>query len=179
MAYFYEIGCCATFTARTTNAPNKKTSRAAWIAQAEGERGKKATLLNPDEPNQTMSSRPILPLPKSTIDLIAAGEVIQRPSAIIKELIENSLDASSTSIDVYSKSLDVTVSDNGSGINKDDLKLACVRFATSKIVNYEDLRDVKTFGFRGEALASMQQLCLHCCEADWCHGYRLSANKQY
>ena len=97
---------------------------------------------------------PILPLPPQTIDRIAAGEVIQRPSAIIKELIENSLDASSTTIDVSCKGLDVTVSDNGCGIDKDSLRLACTRFATSKIVNFDDLRQIKTFGFRGEALAS-------------------------
>jgi DNA mismatch repair protein MLH1 len=97
---------------------------------------------------------PIRPLPAQTIDRIAAGEVIQRPSAIIKELIENSLDASSTSIDVSAKGLDVSVSDNGCGIEKNSLKLACTRFATSKIVDFDDLRSVKTFGFRGEALAS-------------------------
>ena len=99
----------------------------------------------------------IQPLPKLVVDKIAAGEVVQRPASIAKELIENSLDAGSTTIDVQCQAGGMrllTVADDGGGISPPDLALAATRFATSKLVRLDDLRSIRTFGFRGEALAS-------------------------
>lgn len=97
-------------------------------------------------------------LDKSTIDKIAAGEVIERPASIVKELLENSIDANSTQIVVEIKdggtSL-IRVSDNGSGIKKDEVKKAFLRHATSKIKEVKDLDNLRSLGFRGEALSSI------------------------
>ncbi|KAL7539408.1 hypothetical protein ACHAXR_009272 [Thalassiosira sp. AJA248-18] len=101
--------------------------------------------------------RKIRPLPKEVVDRIAAGEVVQRPVSVVKELIENCLDADGTQIDVQCQrgGIDsITVTDNGIGISPRDLPLACTRFATSKLVEVDDLKSIRTFGFRGEALAS-------------------------
>jgi DNA mismatch repair protein MutL len=97
-------------------------------------------------------------LPQHIANRIAAGEVIGRPEAVVKELIENSLDAGALKIEVIirdsGKSL-IQVIDNGSGMSEDDALMSFQRHATSKIVNAEDLECIKTFGFRGEALASI------------------------
>ncbi|WP_099203209.1 DNA mismatch repair endonuclease MutL [Miniphocaeibacter massiliensis] len=97
-------------------------------------------------------------LSKDTILKIAAGEVIERPSSIVKELVENSIDAGSTNITVEIRNggIDyIEVSDNGSGINKDEIEMAFQRHATSKLNNFNDLYNLSSLGFRGEALASI------------------------
>ncbi|MCB1194362.1 MAG: DNA mismatch repair endonuclease MutL [Leptospiraceae bacterium] len=94
----------------------------------------------------------------SLINKIAAGEVIESAHSVIKELLENSLDANATEIKVETKSggIDlIVVSDNGDGISEDDLELSLKRHATSKIENIQDLESILTYGFRGEALASI------------------------
>ena len=97
-------------------------------------------------------------LDKKIADKIAAGEVIERPVSIIKELVENSIDAGSTSILVEIKKGGksyIRVTDNGCGIPKDEAEKAFLRHATSKINTVEDLEAIETLGFRGEALASI------------------------
>ena len=97
-------------------------------------------------------------LNEDTIQKIAAGEVVERPASIIKELVENSIDAKATEIIVEIKNGGksfIKVSDDGLGINKDEIEKAFYRHATSKISNFDDLYKIYTMGFRGEALASI------------------------
>lgn len=97
-------------------------------------------------------------LPKNIADLIAAGEVVERPSSVIKEFVENSIDAGAANITVEIKNGGKTyirVTDNGCGIDREDVKKAFISHATSKITNIEDLDAISTLGFRGEALASV------------------------
>ena len=107
--------------------------------------------------NRNSSKRPIVKLDEKIANQIAAGEVIERPSAIVKELIENSVDAGASLIEVLisqgGKSL-IQVKDNGWGISKKELPIAVCRHATSKLLNNE-ISNVNTYGFRGEALPSI------------------------
>ena len=97
-------------------------------------------------------------LDETTINKIAAGEVVERPASVIKELIENSIDASATNIEVEIGDGGVAymrITDNGIGMTEEDARLAILRHATSKIQRVEDLFDIASLGFRGEALASI------------------------
>ncbi len=97
-------------------------------------------------------------LPEFLANQIAAGEVVERPSSVIKELVENALDAGATQVDIAVEEFGtkrLTIKDNGQGISKDQLPLALERHATSKIQQTDDLFNIHSFGFRGEALPSI------------------------
>ena len=100
-------------------------------------------------------------LPENVANQIAAGEVVHRPSSVVKELLENSIDSGANLITLIIKDAGKTliqVSDNGSGMSKEDLKICCLRHSTSKIKRSEDLYSLKTMGFRGEALSSISSV---------------------
>src|SRR6187401_477027 len=97
-------------------------------------------------------------LPESIANQIAAGEVIQRPASVVKELLDNAVDAGATEINVIIKDAGKTlihVQDNGSGMSPTDARMSLERHATSKLRTADDLFDIRTMGFRGEALASI------------------------
>ena len=105
-----------------------------------------------------MAEKKIKILPENIANKIAAGEVVQRPESVVKELLENAIDAGAKNIDVIikraGKSL-IQVFDDGSGMDEDDAIMSVQKHATSKIFSYEDLEAIQTLGFRGEALSSI------------------------
>ena len=106
-------------------------------------------------------------LPKAVINQIAAGEVVERPASVVKELLENAIDAQATRIDLSvergGKDL-IRVADNGLGMAPDDLVLAFQPHATSKLAEADDLFRIRTLGFRGEALAAISQVAKLRCQ---------------
>ncbi len=124
-------------------------------------------------------------LNNNLINKIAAGEVVERPASVVKELLENSIDAGATSItiEISGGGIDfIKITDNGKGIPKDQVRTAFLRHATSKITNFEDLEDILTLGFRGEALSSIAsvsqvEMITRTCDDETATKIELSAGK--
>ncbi|MFA6571663.1 MAG: DNA mismatch repair endonuclease MutL [Bacteroidota bacterium] len=119
-------------------------------------------------------------LPDFIANQIAAGEVVQKPESAVKELVENSLDSGADTIAVFIREAGkqlIHVVDNGTGMSREDLELSCRRHATSKIFSTDDLEHIKTFGFRGEALASISSVAnleIRTMQENESHGWKLT-----
>jgi DNA mismatch repair protein MLH1 len=125
---------------------------------SESDSSKKAAAAAQSTSSTAEPKRSISVLPQQVVDQIAAGEVVQRPASVVKELLENCLDAGSTHIIVHVENgglSKLSISDDGCGIPVSDLALAAARHATSKLTTVDDFASLETFGFRGEALASI------------------------
>ena len=114
-------------------------------------------------------------LSREVSDVIAAGEVVDNPSSLVKELVENSLDAGASSVDIEisNNSRNILVRDNGSGMSLEDLEICTQRHATSKITDKEDLFNISTYGFRGEALSSIAAVSRMSVSSMQEEGYRI------
>ena len=125
----------------------------------------------------------ITKLPEEVFSRIAAGEVVERPASLLKELIENSLDAGARKIDIEvigAGKTTLRISDDGVGMDAEDVRLCLERHATSKISAFEDLNSLQTFGFRGEALyaiAAVAKVTVTSAQADSKTGWRVTSEK--
>ncbi|MBA58870.1 MAG: DNA mismatch repair protein MutL [Gammaproteobacteria bacterium] len=131
-----------------------------------------------------MNKKRIRQLSEELYNLISAGEIVERPASVVKELIENSIDASASKIDIEIESGGkklIRIRDNGEGIHRDDLSLAFASHSTSKIKDHEDLFSIMTLGFRGEALASISAVSRFVLtsniDSEPLNGYSISPNE--